>query len=139
LFTDKNKKADLRLRLGLRFLRRLDFPKKLGLLGGMYGETLARQGVVWVKTSAGPVWKLDLRNSTHRWIVFGDYEGPGFVGWAKHWVREDSVVVDSGANIGKCSFTWRPKSKQEVIWRSNPFLLPGRGWRSACRGTQDGR
>jgi FkbM family methyltransferase len=131
LFTDKNKTADFRLPFGLRLLRRLPFPKKLGLLGKMYGAILDRKGVVWVKTSAGPVWKLDLRNSTHRWIVYGDYEGPGFVSWAKRWVQSDSVVVDSGANIGQVLLYLAPRIKTGKYLAFEPFF-PARQWLLEC-------
>jgi FkbM family methyltransferase len=117
--------------MGLRFLRRFTFPKKLGLLGKLYGQTLAREGVVWVKTSAGPVWKLDLRNSTHRWIVFGDYEGPGFIRWARRWVRENSVVVDSGANIGQVLLYLAPQIKTGKYLAFEPFP-PAREWLREC-------
>jgi len=131
LCTEKPKINKLKLPVGLRLLRRLAFPKNLGVLGRMYGARLARQGVGWVETSAGPVWKLDLRNSTHRWIVFGDYEGPGFIGWAKHWVREDSVVVDSGANIGQVLLYLAPKIKTGSYLAFEPFP-PAREWLREC-------
>jgi FkbM family methyltransferase len=131
LFTDKNKIADLRVPLGLRLLRRLTFPKKLGLLGKLYEQNLARQGVGWVKTSAGPVWKLDLRNSTHRWIVFGDYEGPGFIRWARRWVGENSMVVDSAANIGQVLLYLAPKIKTGRYLAFEPFP-PAREWLKEC-------
>lgn len=131
LCTEKTKIIELRLAPGLLLLRRLACPKKLGLLERMYGAKLARQGVGWVKTSAGPVWKLDLRNSTHRWIVFGDYEGPGFISWARRWVRGDSVVVDSGANIGQVLLYLAPKIKTGRYIAFEPFP-PARDWLREC-------
>ena len=128
---DKNQVAELNLPAGLRLLRRVAFPKKLGLLGRMYGKTLARQGVGWVKTSPGPVWKLDLRNSTHRWIVYGDYEGPGFIPWAKKWVRENSVVIDSGANIGQVLLYLAAKIETGRYIAFEPFP-PAREWLLEC-------
>lgn len=112
-------------------MRRLAFPRKLGILGGIYGGFLAKQGVAWVETSAGPIWKLDLRNSTHRWIVFGDYEGPGFISWARRWVKEDSVVVDSGANIGQVLLYLAPKVKTGSYLAFEPFP-PARDWLTEC-------
>lgn len=89
------------LPLPLRALRRLAFPHKLGICERLYGKAIARHGVCWVPTAAGVAWKLDLANPTHRWIVYGDYEGPGFLGWARAHLPRDGVVVDSGANIGQ--------------------------------------
>ena len=131
LFTDKKEIADLKLPFGLRFLRRLPIPKKLGFLGRLYGKKLAKHGVVWTKTHPGPIWKLDLRNSTHRWIVFGDYEGPGFIPWARNWVRENSVVVDSGANIGQVLLYLASKIDTGKYLAFEPFP-PARRWLEEC-------
>ena len=89
------------LPLPLRALRRLAFPHKLGICERLFGRAIARHGVCWVETAAGVAWKLDLANPTHRWIVYGDYEGPGLAGWARENLPRDGVVVDSGANIGQ--------------------------------------
>ena len=89
------------LPLALRALRRLDFPHKLGICERLFGSAIARHGVCWVPTAAGVPWKLDLANPTHRWIVYGDYEGPGLLGWARANLPRNGVVVDSGANIGQ--------------------------------------
>jgi FkbM family methyltransferase len=74
---------------------------------------------------------LDLRNSTHRWIVYGDYEGPGFVPWAKKWVQENSIVVDSGANIGQVLLYLAPKIKSGKYLAFEPFP-PAREWLLKC-------
>jgi len=129
--TDRNTIPEIRLPLGLRLLRHMPLPRKLGLLGRIYANHLERKGFGWVRTSAGPVWKLDLRNSTHRWIVFGDYEGPGFVSWARRWVRENSVVVDSGANIGQVLLYLAPKIKIGRYLAFEPFP-PAREWLKEC-------
>lgn len=89
------------LPMPLRALRRLAFPHKLGICERLFGKAIARNGVCWVATAAGIPWKLDLANPTHRWIVYGEYEGPGFLGWARAHLPRDGVVVDSGANIGQ--------------------------------------
>lgn len=85
----------------LRALQPREFSHKLGLCDRLFGRTLARAGICWVRTAPGPVWKLDLANQTHRWIVYGSYEGPSF--W--HWLKRDGqgirTIVDSGANIGQ--------------------------------------
>jgi FkbM family methyltransferase len=75
---------------------------------------LAANGICWVTTAASIPWKLDLANSTHRWIVYGRYEGSGFLEWAKAFLPQDGVVVDSGANIGQmCLYLaqWVPAGK----------------------------
>lgn len=86
---------------GLRLLRRFEFPHKLGVLERLYGGALEPLGVGWVETSNGVVWKLDLANPTHRWIVYGKYEGSAFIDWAREHLPADGTVVDSGANIGQ--------------------------------------
>lgn len=86
---------------GLRWIQRVEFPHKLGIADRLFGAALARHGIAWVDTAAGPCWKLDLTNSTHRWLVYGGYEGPGFWRWAERHLPPDAVVVDAGANIGQ--------------------------------------
>jgi FkbM family methyltransferase len=90
----------------LRALQRRAFPRKLGLCDRVFGRTLAAHGIAWVRTAPGPVWKLDLANATHRWIVYGDYEGPALWRWLGR--RRDAIrtVVDSGANIGQTALTF---------------------------------
>jgi len=58
-------------------------------------------GVCWVRCSNGVLWKLDLSNSSHRWCVFGDYEGPVQMRWMNRWLAQGGHVIDSGANIGQ--------------------------------------
>lgn len=89
------------LPLGLVSLRRLEFPHKLGICERLFGRQLEKQGVCWVETAAGLTWKLDLANPTHRWIVYGQYEGRAFFDWASRFLRPDATIVDSGANIGQ--------------------------------------
>ena len=127
----KNMSAEIKLPAGLRDLRRLPVPRKLGSLDWLYRRILETQGACWVESSAGPIWKLDLRNATHRWIVCGDYEGPGFIPWAKKWIREDSVVVDSGANIGQVLLYLAPKIRagKYIAVEPNPVA---RAWLVEC-------
>jgi FkbM family methyltransferase len=89
------------LPLLVRLLQKIEFPHKLGVMDRFFGRALAEHDVCWVQTGAGMPWKLDLRNSAHRWIVYGKYEGPGFHRWARQSVRRNGVIVDSGANIGQ--------------------------------------
>ncbi|HVW19745.1 MAG TPA: FkbM family methyltransferase [Opitutaceae bacterium] len=93
--------APFRLPPLLRALRGIEFPHKLGICERLFARRLAREGVRWVPTAPGPIWKLDLANSTHRWIVYGDYEGPGFWRWLRGRAASVASVVDSGANIGQ--------------------------------------
>ncbi len=85
----------------VKTLQKIEFPHKLGILDRFYGKRLAHHNVCWVETAAGVPWKLDLTNSTHRWIIYGQYEGPGFLVWARRFLPENGIIVDSGANIGQ--------------------------------------
>lgn len=85
----------------LRWLRRIEFPHKLGICERLFGDQLRRFGTCWVETATGIIWKLDLTNPTHRWIVFGKYEGSGFLDWARSFLPTNGTVVDSGANVGQ--------------------------------------
>jgi FkbM family methyltransferase len=121
----------LPLPLGLRCLQGIDFPHKLGICDRIFGRRLARAGIGWISTAAGIPWKLDLRSATHRWIVYGKYEGPPFLDWARRHLPHDGVVVDSGANIGQMLLylaQWVP--------RGNVFAFePGRearAWLQEC-------
>lgn len=91
----------LDLPLALRVLRPLEFPHKLGIYDRLFGRGLAARGIAWVRTAPGPVWKLDLANQTHRWIVYGCYEGPALWRWIRRHRSQIRTIVDSGANIGQ--------------------------------------
>jgi FkbM family methyltransferase len=98
----------------LKQLQPIDFPYKLGICENLFGSTLAAKGICWISTAAGIPWKLDLRNPTLRWIIYGKYEGPGFLNWAKNYLSLNSIVVDSGANIGQMLLylaQWIPQGK----------------------------
>ena len=79
----------------------MEFPRKLGICERLFARSLSRYGVCWVRTAAGVPWKLDLTLSTHRWIVYGKYEGRPFLDWARQYLPRDGIIVDSGANIGQ--------------------------------------
>jgi hypothetical protein len=85
----------------LTLLQPIDFPHKLGICERLFGKAIAPLGICFVKTGSGLVWKLDLANPTHRWIVYGKYEGASFINWAKHNLSPNGVVIDSGASIGQ--------------------------------------
>src|SRR5437868_6631493 len=92
----------------------VDFPRKLGICERIFGNRLSALGSCWVKTAAGVCWKLDLTNPTHRWIVYGKYEGRGFLDWARKFLKPDAMIVDSGANIGQMLLylaQWVPQGK----------------------------
>ena len=92
---------EFNLPLGLKILRELPIPRKLGLLERLYGRKLAKAGVCWVNTAEGPVWKLDLSDSCDRWVVFGDYEGSVQMNWIRKWLKPGGLVVDSGTYYGQ--------------------------------------
>jgi FkbM family methyltransferase len=80
----------------------------------LFGRFLAKNGICWVKSAPGPIWKLDLANSTHRWIVYGSYEGPSLWRWLRAQAGSLWTVVDSGANIGQTVLyfaTYLPSAK----------------------------
>lgn len=85
----------------LHWIQNLDFQHKLGICERIFGRRLASEGICWTQTGAGIPWKLDLTNPTHRWIVYGKYEGASFINWAKNFLPENGIFVDSGANIGQ--------------------------------------
>lgn len=93
--------APIALPLFLPWLQSLEFPRKLGVCERLFSRSLAPRAVCWVRTSTGLDWKLDMRNSTHRWIVYGLYEGGSFLRWARRNLPQNATVVDSGANIGQ--------------------------------------
>ncbi len=82
-------------------IRRVEFSRKLGLLELVFGRYLAAKQTCWVTCSNGVVWKLDLTDPGHRWIVFGKYEGGVGIDYATEQLKHGGVFVDSGANIGQ--------------------------------------
>lgn len=126
----------LSLPLSLRLLRRIPFPRRLGLLDRLYGKRLSRHGIQWVETAAGPIWKLDLSDECHRWIVYGDYEGPLQMRWIRGWLRKDDVVIDSGANIGQM-LLYFASAVQTRIFAFEP-LPSARQWLLECLRLQSG-
>lgn len=104
----------LKLPLGLIILRKLTFPHKLGILERLYGMRLAKHDKCWVSASNNVTWKLDLNDPTHRWIVYGDYEGDVQMNWLRQWLKNGGVVVDSGANIGQMLLYMAPLPGVEV-------------------------
>jgi FkbM family methyltransferase len=98
----------------ITWLQPHDFPHKLGICERLFGQGLSARGIGWVQTGGGIPWQLDLANPTHRWIVYGKYEGSAFLNWARTFLPANGVVVDSGANIGQMLLylaQWVPQGK----------------------------
>ncbi len=110
--------------------QRFEFNRKLGLCEKLFSHTLSSHGIAWVRTSSGARWKLDLTNSTHRWIVYGSYEGPGFWRWFR---RQHSMnaIVDSGANIGQTVLYFATFSPKARILALEPGTK-ARAWLAEC-------
>lgn len=87
----------------LSWLQPIDFPRKLGICERLFGHQISQYGICWTNTGAGIPWQLDLNNPTHRWIVYGKYEGAEFLNWAQSFLPDNGIVVDSGASIGQMS------------------------------------
>ena len=83
----------------LFLLRGLPLPRKLGLLEKVYGNYLAAYGITTVSCANDHVWTLDFREVAHRWLVYGDYEGPCQMHWLRKWFAVGGFFVDSGSNI----------------------------------------
>jgi FkbM family methyltransferase len=116
---------------GLRLLQRVEFPRKLGICERLFGASLARQGIRWVRTAPGPMWKLDLANPTHRWTVYGSYEGPALWRWLRARAGAINTVVDSGANIGQTVLYFAALLPGARILAYEPGRL-AREWLAAC-------
>jgi FkbM family methyltransferase len=120
----------VRLPAGLASLRRFGFPHKLGLLDRLYGRALARHGVAWASTSNGLTWKLDLADASHRWIVYGVYEGDRWLRWLLERLSSGGVVVESGANIGQTLLYYAHlPGVRTFAFEPNPIA---REWLDAC-------
>jgi len=72
------------LPLFLKWIQPINFFRKLRICERIFGKKLAANGICWIQTGSGIPWKLDLANPTHRWIVYGKYEGHHF------WIGQES-------------------------------------------------
>lgn len=115
----------------LRVLRPVEFPKKLGLCEKLFGRKLHEMGICWMPASNGVLWKFDLANPTHRWIVYGDYEGAGFLSWCRDMLPSDAVIVDSGANIGQVTLYLAPRLREGKLLAVEPGAH-ARAWLEEC-------
>lgn len=129
--TKQDRPEVLHLPWPIGLLQGVEFPHKLGICDRLFGRSLAKHGVSWVRTAAGPIWKLDLANATHRWIAYGYYEGPGFWRWAMRHAGEVRHVVDSGANIGQTVLYFGSLFPNAQIWAYEPGSH-ARQWLTAC-------
>jgi FkbM family methyltransferase len=118
----------------LSWLQPSDFPHKLGICERLFGKAIAQQGICWVQTGAAIPWKLDLRNPTHRWIVYGKYEGAAFLNWAKKFLPSNGVVVDSGANIGQMALYLAQYVSQGTVLAFEPGKAAA-DWLEECLKT----
>ena len=128
--------SELKLPFALRLIRKLNPPRKLGLLEALYGRFLASHGIRWVKCSNGITWKLDLADPTHRWIVFGDYEGGIGLDFARKVLRNGGIFVDSGSNIGQ--WLLYLAALPDVQTLAIEPVQSQRRWLEECLGLQTG-
>ena len=92
----------------LQWLQPKVFPHKLGIMDCFFRSHLARHRTTWVNLNNGIRWKLDMMDSCHRWIVYGDYESVFFHRWLKEHIPKNGVIIDSGANIGQFVIFFAP-------------------------------
>jgi FkbM family methyltransferase len=92
---------EIKLPLLLRILRRIDFPRKLGICERIFSRKLATYKLCKVRCANGVDWTLDLTDVGHRWMVYGYYEGGVGIHYAADKLKDGGVYVDSGANIGQ--------------------------------------
>jgi FkbM family methyltransferase len=121
----------VRLPLIVRMFQRLALARKLGIGERLFSGALKRLGVCWVRAACGVTWKLDLRNPTHRWIVYGDYEDPLFLRWVRRHIRREWVIIDSGANIGQMTLYFAPHLTKGRIFAFEPGDAAAR-WLLEC-------
>ncbi len=96
----------------------------------MFGGSLARHGIAWVDFG-GFRWKLNLANPTHRWLVYREYEELAVSWLLQRILLPDSVVVDSGANIGQMvlMYLWNGPPARVFAFEPTPAA---REWLEEC-------
>jgi FkbM family methyltransferase len=115
----------------LSWLQSVEFPHKLGICERLFSKTIAEYGICWVKTGGTIPWKLDLRNPTHRWIVYGKYEGSNFLDWVEKFLPSNGIVVDSGANIGQMTLYLAQRVPQGKVLAFEPGQAAA-SWLEEC-------
>ncbi|MEM6883563.1 MAG: FkbM family methyltransferase [Verrucomicrobiota bacterium] len=107
--------------LALKLLRQFaPLPGQLRIADALFGKELAQKGVKTIQTYSGIEWKLDLDNPTHRWLVYGHYQGPALYAWAKKNLPGEPCVVLSGANIGQMIAEFHPLVHNGMIHAFEP-------------------
>jgi len=107
--------------LFLKLLRRFArFPGQLRISDALFGKRLSQKEISTIRTRSGIQWKLDLENPTHRWLVYGHYQGPALFAWAKKNLPLDPRLVLSGANIGQMIVELQPLIGNGVIHAFEP-------------------
>ena len=100
-------------------------------MDALFGRLLSAHQVAWVETRVGISWKLDLSNATHRWIVYGYYEGYAFWRWFVMNRGNIRTVIDSGANIGQTTLYFARLLSHARIFAYEPGCV-AREWLSSC-------
>ena len=116
-----------------RWLTRASFPKKIGFLERLYGHQLSEAGIGWKELVGGLMWKLDLQNPTHRWLVYGEYELVGFHKWLASQLPDTPTIIDSGANLGQFLALLIPLLDRPRIHAFEPNDV-ARAWLLECIG-----
>jgi FkbM family methyltransferase len=114
----------------LRLFRASSFRHKLGCGELLWRRSLRELGVSWVEFG-DLKWKLNLENSTHRWLVYGEYEEPGVRRLLARVLNRDSVIVDSGANIGQMVLMYLNCGALSMIHAFEP-TPEARDWLAGC-------
>lgn len=89
------------LKILLNFFSVIDFPYKKGIVFRLFKNQFAKMKTGWYPIYTGHVWKLDVRNSCHAWMLYDRYADASFLKWAERNISKDAVIVDSGSNIGQ--------------------------------------
>ena len=114
----------------LRAFQNVSLPRKLGLGERLWGRSLGRRGTTWVDFG-GLRWKLNLANDTHRWLVYGEYEEPALRRLLERVLGAESLVVDSGANIGQMILMYLRTERATKIHAFEPTPA-ARAWLEEC-------
>ena len=85
----------------LNLIKRIPLPYKKGLVYRLMGKQLAAEGMGWYPVYTGHIWKLDLRNPCHQWMLYDRYADAAFLQWTEKQIPGNGIIVDSGSNIGQ--------------------------------------
>ena len=73
---------------------------------------------------------MGLGEVTHRWLVYGDYEGPCLLHWRRNWLAAGGVFVDSGSKIGQ--YVVSPSYLTSVETFAFELVSHERDWLQSC-------